>query len=177
MTFDHLLAMLQSNYRQAIDDDEARVYQRELAGVSLDDLELAMRYSIRTRKFFPNVAELLEDLAAVREANPSIAREFEPCEKCINGWIPAPSREVPVLAGYDAEGKAQIEKRPGGLSLQRCPCWTNWRRAQGLAVPAPKPTRTIDKNRAIGAHAWNSTSEIAASSNKVARFKQRAAKR
>src|SRR5688572_27939747 len=184
MTFDALLALLQRNYRQSIDDYEAELYESELGSVAPADLELAIRHAIRTRKFLPNVAELLEDLATVRQANPSIAAVFKPCDECSDGWITVDGRDVEVLVGLDAEGKRftadgkpvtgtravkfVTETHRCAPATQRCACCIKWRRSQGLPVPAPRPSVQIDKDRAIGGdNAWTAP----AKSKTVAKFK------
>lgn len=186
MTFDHLLAQLQDNYNREIDDDQARNYQRELGHIPYDVLQEAIRHAIRNRKYLPNVFELLEDVAAVRNGNPSLQRSFESCGACnAGGWISVEGREQQVLIGLDANGKRVLplskhavtritETVRGSSESKRCECYLKWRRSQGLPDLAPTPSVHIDKDRAIGATSnWNSPSQLAATNSKVARFKKR----
>jgi hypothetical protein len=172
MTLDSLLARLQDNFRRVVDDDEARLYQREIGHVPLRLLDLAISHAIQTRKFFPNCFELLEDVASVRAANPELVPHFAPCNDCNDGWITVPAREQLVRRGFDAQGKQIIESRRGSPATARCACWFAWRRSHGLPVPTPRPTLQIDKDRAIGVDSNWSTP---ASSSNIAKFKARVA--
>lgn len=173
MTIDDQLARLVRNYKTAIDNAEE--FRRELAAVPLPVIEAAISRAMRTRRFMPNLFELLEDVDAVRPVDAPLSAPFQPCDQCSNGWIQAgPSRELLQLRGYDAGGNA-ILQRTSYPTTNRCSCWIEWRREQGAPTTSNRlPTMQVDKDKAIGVDvSWSTPGEIASSSPKVARFKTR----
>lgn len=172
-TFDQILARLVRNYRQPINDETAADYERELAHVSLPLLDDAVTHVIRTCKFMPNVAELLEAVQEMRQADPANSPQpYEPCSRCIDGWIDAgPSRELQQLVGFERDPNGAYVHDANGRRMRpfrrdangklipivatlradetrtRCSCWFEWRRRQGLPVPQPRPTQRVDLPR------------------------------
>lgn len=65
---DHLLGRLIECYHDPIDDDEAAEFNREFFHVSIEELELAVAFAVRTRTQRPTVPQLRADLAALRIA-------------------------------------------------------------------------------------------------------------
>lgn len=174
-----LISYLFRAYRQAPDEFQFELYDRELGDVPLPLLEAAVRYAIRTRpSFVPTVGELLEDVGAIQQANPAARQPFEACPECVNGWAAAePAGEMQQLAGYDSNRKAILRPMREQPAVTRCACWLAWRRSQGLPSPAPVTSLQVDVDKAIGgANDWTTPREITGNP-KIARFKTRVERR
>lgn len=123
------LAILFTAYRRDVDDAAATLYERALADVPLALLDAAITRAVRTRRFFPTVAELREDAEHVR-TEIAARLPFEPCVACREltpGWVDVTD--------------------PAGVSRKtRCDCWhahqTRLARAgwtpKAIALPAPE---------------------------------------
>jgi hypothetical protein len=100
------LAMLAEGFgEKGLTPVRIEAYQRGLEGVPQTVLNAAVQRAIKTRQWFPKVAELREDCEACRREMRG-ALKHEPCASCEDtpGWITV------------TEGNVQ--------RMKRCICWT-----------------------------------------------------
>lgn len=128
LAFDVIIATLFTAFRRTLSEADLVLYERGCAGVPPPLLAAAVGRAVRTRRFQPNVAELLDDAEACRQE--WLAEQaWAPCVQCeeLNGWVSRP----------DDRG---VER------LARCACWAAHQArlaqaglAKPLALPAPEP--------------------------------------
>jgi hypothetical protein len=143
IAIDKQLARLVSNFRKSIDDDVAEEYHAALGNVPLPVLTAAVSRAIQTRRFLPNVCELLEDVACVSPERPPSA-EFEPCDECrdhIPGW-----RSRITFYRVLVKPASGRDYYPAKEELVRCQCWIDY---QARRAPAADP-RKVAHFRARG---------------------------
>jgi hypothetical protein len=170
-----LLHELLTAYGKPFDDELVRIYQRSLGDIPLATLELAFEQAINTRRFLPTLAELREDIAACT-SECGAGSEFKPCTLCVAAGTPG-WHEVPIELHIKERRlpDGTIATLPPATGMVRCECYERWRAARGLSPTKSRSSLQIDKDRAIGAHDWSSTADVAASSSKVKRFQRRVA--
>jgi hypothetical protein len=115
-----ILAPLALAFRAEVDVPTFTVYARALADVPPPLLQAATNRALRTRRFFPTVAELLEDAEACRLAL-AAGVPFVPCVACRDRW----------------PGWMTIVDPAGEAREDRCACWrAHQARLARLGVPA-----------------------------------------
>lgn len=164
---DSQLGRLVHNYRVGIDDEAAAELHKAItdAHVAPQVLEKAITRTIRTRKFLPNVAELLEDIEAVRGPVPVAERApYEPCDDCNDGWVEVvDTKAPPIFKLVMVDGAFQKVQQPPAKRLARCACFVAYFGPM-RPLPSPKPDTGL-----------TAASAIASTSAKVRRFQMRVA--
>jgi hypothetical protein len=122
VAIDDQLGRLVRNFNRPINDELAEEYHAALRKVPVSIVAAAVSRAIQTRKFMPNVCELLDDIAAISlERSSSDAPQFRPCVNCRDhtpGWQ---QKTTFYRTPVSREGSGVM--CPAMTTLVRCDCW------------------------------------------------------
>lgn len=117
--FEMAFITLMTQFGRTLDEDltEVRAAWSVLHDIPLPLLDLAMQRAVRTRRFFPRIAELREDAEKSRQ-EVIAAEPWRPCADCreLNGFVEITDTEgVQRLKICDC--RARYQQRMSGLGV------------------------------------------------------------